>query len=76
MAILWLLLAAVRIPVHAFRGLLTSRLMLTAALSVPFIIVGIVVGYLVHLRLRKKDFKRVVGIALVVAGGLVLLPEL
>ena len=69
-------LAAVRIPIYVFRGLLTSRLMLTAALSVPFIIVGIVAGYFVHLRLRKEDFRRAVGIALVVAGGLVLLPAL
>ena len=76
MAVLWLLLASVRIPIYLWRGVLTGALLQTAALSVPFVIVGIVVGYLVHRRLRHNSFQRFVGVTLAIVGILVVLPAL
>ena len=45
-------------------------------MRMPFVIVGIMVGFSVHRKLRHASFKRVVGLALAVVGVLVVLPTL
>lgn len=74
MALLWIGLALVRLPILLARGMLPSGLLVTGAIAVPFLVGGIIAGYALHRKLSGHDFRRAAGVLLVIVGLLVLLP--
>ena len=71
---IFLLMTTVRVPSYAVFGLLTPTRLWSAALVLPAVLLGALIGNRVHLELEEEIFRRLVSGALVVIGLLLLIP--
>jgi uncharacterized membrane protein YfcA len=72
---IFLLMTTIRVPTYAAFGLITSSRMWSAALVLPAVLVGALIGNRIHLELSEQTFQRLVSGALVVIGLLLLIPN-
>lgn len=72
---IFLLMTIVRVPSYAAFGLITPTRMWSAAIVLPAVLVGAVIGNRIHLELGEETFRRLVSAALVVIGILLLIPN-
>jgi uncharacterized membrane protein YfcA len=71
---IFLLMTAVRVPSYAALDLLTLPRLVSALVVAPAVLVGAFAGHHVHLRLGEDQFRRVVSVALVALGLLLIAP--
>jgi uncharacterized membrane protein YfcA len=71
---IFLLMTLVRVPSYAGLGLITTPRLWSALLVMPAVLVGAVVGNRIHLELDEDVFRRLVSLALLAIGVLLLLP--
>lgn len=69
---LFLVMTAVRVPSYAVVGLITWPRLVSGLLVLPAAVLGAAVGQRIHLELEEATFKRVVSVALVLIGVLLL----
>lgn len=72
---IFLLMTVVRVPSYAALGLITPTRMWSAAMVLPAVLAGALIGNKIHLELDEETFRRVVSGALVVIGLLLLIPN-
>jgi uncharacterized membrane protein YfcA len=70
----FLLMTFVRVPSYAVFGLITAPRMWSALAVLPAVILGALIGNGIHLRIEEATFRRLVSAALLVIGGLLLVP--
>jgi uncharacterized membrane protein YfcA len=71
---IFLLMTAVRVPSYAAFGLITIPRLVSAAVVLPAVLLGAFIGQRVHLRLDELQFQRLVSLALVAIGFVLLIP--
>jgi uncharacterized membrane protein YfcA len=71
---LFLLMTVIRVPSYGALGLITGPRVVSAAAVLPAVLLGAFVGNSIHLRLDEASFRRVVSVALVLI-GIVLLAQ-
>jgi uncharacterized membrane protein YfcA len=69
---IFLLMTVVRVPSYAAVGLITAPRLLAASAILPAVLLGAWIGHRIHLRLEEQTFRRLVSLALVVIGLLLL----
>jgi uncharacterized membrane protein YfcA len=67
---IFLLMTLFRVPSYAGMGLITAERMWSSLLVLPAVVVGAWLGNRIHLRIAEARFRRLVSIALVVLGVL------
>jgi uncharacterized membrane protein YfcA len=70
--VLFLMMGVVRLPSYLALGLITPARLIAAAAVMPAVLLGGVVGHLIHVDLSERTFRRVVSGALIVLGLLLL----
>jgi len=65
---IFLALTIVRLPSYAFSGLITEQRILSALAVAPAVLVGAFVGHRLHVEVAEETFRRMVAIALIVIG--------
>lgn len=73
---IFLLMTTVRVPSYAVFGLITPARFWSALVVLPAVLAGAVIGNRVHLELGEETFRRLVSVALVVIGILLLFPNI
>jgi len=73
---IFLFVTIVRLPAYAASGLLTAPRLWSGLLVLPASLLGLWVGHHIHIQLSEGAFKRLVSIALIVIGGLLLARQL
>jgi hypothetical protein len=71
---IFLLMTTVRVPSYAALGLITQTRLWSAMIVLPAILAGALVGNRIHLELGEEAFRRLVSIALLLIGLLLVLP--
>ena len=71
---IFLLMTTVRVPSYAFFGLITAPRLWSALAVLPAVIIGALIGNSIHLRIEEATFRRLVSVALLVIGLLLLAP--
>jgi uncharacterized membrane protein YfcA len=71
---IFLLMTAVRVPSYAVFGLITAPRLWSALAVLPAVILGALIGNRIHLRIEEDTFRRLVSVALLAIGLLLLLP--
>jgi uncharacterized membrane protein YfcA len=71
---IFLMVTLIRLPTYGVGGLITAERALGAALVLPAVLLGALVGNRVHLRVREITFQRMVAVALMLI-GILLLPR-
>jgi len=69
---IFLLMTAVRVPSYAAFGLITAPRIWSSLAVLPAVLVGAFIGDRVHLRIAEASFRRLVSIALVIIGVVLL----
>jgi uncharacterized membrane protein YfcA len=69
---IFLLMTAVRVPSYAAFGLITAPRVWSSLAVLPAVLVGAFLGDRVHLRIAEASFRRLVSIALVIIGVVLL----
>lgn len=72
---IFLLMTVVRIPSYAAFGLITTPRLVSAAVVLPAVLAGAVIGNRIHLEVSEARFRQLVSIGLAVIGLLLLLPK-
>ncbi|RLE35843.1 MAG: hypothetical protein DRJ61_02270 [Acidobacteria bacterium] len=70
--VLFLMMGVIRLPSYIALGLITPARLVAGAAVLPAVLVGAVVGHLIHIDLSERIFRRIVSAALVVLGLLLL----
>jgi hypothetical protein len=70
---IFLVITLVRLPTYALTGFITPERLVSAALVFPAVLGGAAIGNYVHLTIRELTFQRLVAVALVLLGVLLLL---
>jgi len=73
---IFLLVTLARVPSYAVAGLITAPRLVSALLVLPAVVVGAFAGDRLHLQLSEESFKRLVSVALVVLGMILLSRQL
>jgi uncharacterized membrane protein YfcA len=71
---IFLLMTLVRVPSYAAFGLITAPRLISAACVMPAVLAGAALGNRIHLELDEASFRRLVSLALLVIGLLLLTP--
>jgi hypothetical protein len=71
---IFLLMTAVRVPSYAVFGLISAPRLVSSLAVLPAVLLGAFIGQRVHLRLDELQFRRLVSVALVVIGLVLLIP--
>jgi hypothetical protein len=71
---IFLLMTTVRVPSYAAFGLISGPRLWSALLVLPAVVLGAVIGNRIHLRIDESTFRRLVSMALVIIGLLLLIP--
>ncbi|MGB6337662.1 MAG: sulfite exporter TauE/SafE family protein [Thermoanaerobaculia bacterium] len=71
---IFLLMTTVRVPAYAAFGLITTPRLWSALAVLPAVLLGAVAGNSIHLRIEESTFRRLVSVALLVIGLLLLIP--
>ncbi len=71
---IFLLMTTVRVPSYAAFGLITAPRLWSAVAVMPAVLLGAFVGNHIHLRLEEATFRRMVSIALILIGLLLVMP--
>ena len=71
---IFLLMTVVRVPSYAVFGLITTPRLLSSLAVLPAVLLGAYLGQRVHLRLDELQFRRLVSLALVAIGLVLLIP--
>jgi uncharacterized membrane protein YfcA len=74
--LIFLLMTLIRIPSYAFAGFITIERLWSALVVMPAVILGIWLGNRVHLQLDEVTFRRMVSVALVIIGAVLLVQRL
>lgn len=69
---IFLVVTLVRLPSYGLAGLITTERLWSAALALPAVLLGTLLGNSIHLRIRELTFQRLVAVALVAIGALLL----
>lgn len=69
---IFLLITLVRLPSYGMAGLITAPRAIGAALVAPAALLGALLGNRIHLELREETFERMVALALLLIGALLL----
>jgi uncharacterized membrane protein YfcA len=72
---IFLFMTLVRVPSYAGLGLITAERLWSGLLVLPAVVVGAWLGHRLQLRIEERTFRRLVSIALVVLGVVLLLPR-
>lgn len=67
LALLWTITAIFRVPLYMLNGTLTREGFLSSLVVIPFLLVAILAGYIIHRRIPEARYKRYVGGAIVFA---------
>ncbi len=73
MAVLWVVLNSVLVIGYAINGDLTPDTLRATASLAPALLVGVLLGEVVHRRISQETFKVLIYLLLLIAGGLILL---
>jgi uncharacterized membrane protein YfcA len=68
----FLVVSLVRLASYAVAGLITTERLWSAALALPAVLLGTLLGNAIHLRIRELTFQRLVAAALMAIGALLL----
>jgi len=71
---IFLLMTTVRVPSYAVLGLLNAPRLWSALAVLPAVLLGAFIGNRIHLSLEEDSFRRLVSVAMLVIGLLLLLP--
>ncbi|NCB01945.1 MAG: sulfite exporter TauE/SafE family protein [Spirochaetia bacterium] len=66
-ALLWVLTGILRVLSYFFNGILTVNAIKMATIASPFILIGIIIGYIIHRLIPKDHYRRYVGTAIIVS---------
>lgn len=69
---IFLIITCVRVPSYALGGLITTDRLLAALAALPAVLIGAWLGNRVHLKLSEPTFRRIVCVALILLGALLL----
>ena len=69
---LFFLMALVRFTTYSFSGLITTTRFISAIYIIPAILLGIWLGNSIHIQISEKGFRRMVSIALIMIGIILL----
>jgi uncharacterized membrane protein YfcA len=67
-------MTTVRVPSYAVFGLITAPRLVSSVAVLPAVLLGAFAGQRVHLRLDELQFRRLVSLALVAIGLVLLIP--
>jgi len=70
---IFLFMSLIRLPSYAGLGLITAGRVVSGLLVLPAVLVGAWLGHRLHLRIEERTFRRLVSIALVALGVLLIL---
>jgi uncharacterized membrane protein YfcA len=73
---IFLLMTLLRVPSYAVAGFITSDRLWSALVVMPAVILGIWLGNRIHLQLDEATFRRMVSVALVIIGGVLLVQRI
>jgi uncharacterized membrane protein YfcA len=73
---IFLFVTIVRLPAYVVSGLITAPRLWSGLLVLPASLLGLWVGHHIHIQLSEQAFKRLVSIALIMIGGLLLVRQL
>ncbi len=69
---LFFLMALVRFTTYSFSGLITTTRFISAIYIIPAILLGIWLGNSIHIQISEKGFRKMVSIALIIIGIILL----
>jgi len=72
---IFLFMTLVRVPSYAGLGLITTERLWSGLLVLPAVLVGAWIGHRLQLQIDERTFRRLVSIALVALGGVLLFPR-
>jgi len=67
LALLWVVTGILRVLSYFFSGILSVSAIKMAALASPFLLIGIIIGYIIHRIIPKDHYKKYVGAAIIFA---------
>jgi uncharacterized membrane protein YfcA len=73
---IFLLMTLLRVPAYALAGFITSERLWSALVVMPAVVLGIWLGSRIHLQLDEATFRRMVSVALVIIGAVLLVQRL
>jgi uncharacterized membrane protein YfcA len=72
---IFLLMALVRYTTYSFSGLITTTRFISAIYVFPAILLGIWLGNSIHIQISEKGFRKMISIALIIIGMILLLKQ-
>jgi uncharacterized membrane protein YfcA len=72
---IFLIMALVRYTAYSFSGLITTTRFISAIYVFPAILLGIWVGNSIHIQISEKGFRKMISIALIIIGMILLLKQ-
>jgi len=72
---IFLFMTVVRLPSYAGLGLITGERLWSGVMVLPAVVLGAWLGHRLQLRIDERTFRRLVSVALVVLGAVLLLPR-